>query len=276
VSTDSRLAAEDIRASAIENEIPSYRAISRLAIVSLLLGLTTILTFASPWFALAGLGAILTGVLATRSIGRYSDLLTGTRLAQAGIALGLVFSLSALTIGLVQGLKVKQSAAAFATQYAEVLKKGDLKNAVWYRLDPAARKTTEPQAFLQEINKDATNPEIAETYIGPVKRLQAAAGPEGEVHFLRMEKYGLDGITPYAFAAFEVHGRNAEGKDEDTHALIELRSPADSATFDWYIKEFVYPYKLESYQLKAKPVDDGHNHAGGGGGGHGPGDGHNH
>jgi hypothetical protein len=276
VSTDSRLAAEDIRASAIENEIPSYRAISRMAVFSLLLGLASVLTFASPWFALAGLGAIATGVVATRTIRRYSDLLTGAKLAQVGIAMGLVFGISALTFGVVQKLKVKQSASTFASQYAEVLAKGDLANAVWFRVDPAGRKTSDPKTFLDEVKKNTRNPDVIETYLGGVQRLHQAKGEKGDVHFLRMERHGLDGITPFAFAAFEVHGKNAEGKDEDSYALVELRSPPDAPSFDWYIKEFIYPYKLETYQLKAKPVDDGHNHGGGGGGGHGPGDGHNH
>lgn len=261
MSTDSRLAAEETRASAIENEIPSYRAISRLAVLSLLLGLMTVLTFASPWFALTGLAAIVVGAVATRAIQRRNDVLTGTRLAHVGIALGLIFSLSALTIGFVQGLKIKQSAEIFAQQYAGVLKKSDLANSVWFRLDPESRKQSDPQKYLQEIKSNSTtNPDVLEMYLGGLQRLEQATGGKGDIHYLQMERYGLDGITPYAFATFEIHGKNAEGKDEDSFALVELRSPPDSPTFDWYIKEFVYPYKLESHALAEKPLDDGHNH----------------
>lgn len=261
MSTDSRLAAEETRASAIENEIVSYRAISRLAILSLLLGVTSVLTFAKPWFALTGLAAILVGVLATRTIQRHNDLLTGTRLAQIGIALGLIFSLSALTIGFVQGLKIKQSAELFARQYAEVLEKGDLANSVWFQLDPEGRKHSDPQKYLQDIRSNASsNPDMLEMYLGGLQRLEQATAGKGHIHFAKMEKYGLDGITPYAFAAYEVHAKNAEGKEENSFALVELRSSPVSPTFDWYIKTFVYPYKLDSHVLQVKPLDDGHNH----------------
>ncbi len=261
MSTDSRLAAEETRASAIENEIPSYRAVSRLAILSLLLGIMTVLTFASPWFALTGLAAIVVGALANRAIKRRNDVLTGTRLAQIGIAMGLIFSLSALTIGFVQGLKIKQSAAIFSREYAEVLKKGDLANSLWFRLDPEGRKHTDPQKYLLEIqSSSASNPDVIEMYLGGLQRLEQATGGKADIHYLQMESHGLDGITPYAFAAFEVHGKNAEGKEQESFALVELRSPPDSASYDWYVKEFVYPYELKSHALKAKPIDDGHNH----------------
>ena len=47
--------------SPIENELPTYRAVSPLAITSMLLGLVASLTFVSHWFLVAGGLAVVTG-----------------------------------------------------------------------------------------------------------------------------------------------------------------------------------------------------------------------
>ncbi len=77
--------------SPIENELPTYRAISNRAIFSLVFGAMAIFCFAHPIFYVAAVLAVVLGVLAHRAIREYPDMLTGHGLANAGIALGLDF-----------------------------------------------------------------------------------------------------------------------------------------------------------------------------------------
>ena len=86
----------------IENELPTYRAISNLAIFSLVCGALAIFSFAHPFFYLAAILAVVLGMLAHRAIRQYPDMLTGHGIANAGIALGLIFGLGCGTYTTVQ------------------------------------------------------------------------------------------------------------------------------------------------------------------------------
>ena len=125
-------------ASAIENEIPAYRAISPLAITSLILGALSILSFAHWFFLSFAVAAVVLGFLADRKIGRFSDVLTGRGFAQAGIGLGLIFGLAAVTTSAVQGYLRTSAATRFATAYAQVLQDKSLEDALWYQAPPEA------------------------------------------------------------------------------------------------------------------------------------------
>ena len=81
-----------VASTVIENEIPAYRAISPLAVLSLVLGLLSLLCFTDPSFLVVAALAVTAGLLADRKIQRMPDVLTGRRLAQAGVALGLLLT----------------------------------------------------------------------------------------------------------------------------------------------------------------------------------------
>ncbi len=70
---------------------PEYSPMSSLAIVSALLGFAGLLGLVAPEFALLALPGIATGLAASFAIRKYR--LNGIRLARAGIALSLIFSL---------------------------------------------------------------------------------------------------------------------------------------------------------------------------------------
>ena len=125
--------------TAIENEIPTYRAIRPMAVVSLVLGLLALLCFVDPGFLVVAAAAVVAGVLADRKIRRMPEALTGRRLAQAGVALGLTFGLASVTIATVQGYLLKADAVRFGRQYAETLERASVSECVWYRLNPSFR-----------------------------------------------------------------------------------------------------------------------------------------
>jgi hypothetical protein len=245
----------------IENELPSYRAISGGAVASLLLGLASILSFADRWFVVAGVAAIVVGILAVRKITRYSDVLTGQGIAQAGIALGLIFSLSSVTVAAVQGWTVKKSAERFARNYAKVLQTGTMADIVWHRFEPSMRKGKQPQEMLDEMVKNATDPTMMEAYLGGLRNIQnRISRPEQRIRFVEIEAAGYDRLTPFAFALFQIDGPDEQGKPKTEYVMIELKCNPDQPGLNWYITEVVYPYTRKSHELKVEPVDDGHGH----------------
>jgi len=265
--------------SVIENEIASYRAISALAVTSLLLGGASILSFVSEFFYLSAIAAVISGLLAIRRIHRLPDVLTGQGMARVGIGMGLVFGLAAVTNDTVQGMVRSNKAATFGKMYADLLKRGSLNQCFWYQSQPASRKDVDPDKLASDATKNS-GPDGRSRFAemsGPIAAIQAkiGSGPDGHVEFDRVESTGLDGVTPYAAIRFKVHGSGAPPADpdghvhgaaattEDEYALILAKADVHGGRYDWWIETVNFPYTPNSHVLKAKPIDDGHGHGGG-------------
>ena len=52
-------------------------------------------------------------------------------------------------------------------------------------------------------------------YLGPIKSVHEALEKGGDIHFVDLENYGYQGITPFALALFEVHGKDDQGKETE-------------------------------------------------------------
>ena len=98
----SNLLSETTESSPIENELPTYRAISSRAILSVLCGILSLFSIANSFFFIFAVLAVVLGLTADWNIQRYPDILTGRRLAQTGVALGLIFGLGVFTANSVQ------------------------------------------------------------------------------------------------------------------------------------------------------------------------------
>jgi hypothetical protein len=280
VVTESKTLSEPViseRVSAIENEIPAYRAISKLAIGSMICGLLAALSFVDSLFLIAGGIAAVLGILAQRNIKRYPDILTGKTLAQAGIALGLAFSLSSVTIGFMHNFILKNEAKKFALQYTKTLASNNVADALWYRVPPLARKGLTPRQLLEQYTKGSPDKRAAEEYMGTLRQLVERAGlPGAKLEFVEVERIGFDRMTPFAILLYKVEGGtappdkdhdHAEGKDHKDHheplkteyAGIEIKSGEDGG-YNWYVSEALFPYKPKSHEVRQAPVDDGHGH----------------
>ena len=76
--------------------------------------------------------AIGFGIWAQQKIKQLPDILTGQKLANLGIGLGLVFGLASGTFSTVQYMVRHKQATSFATKYTEVLERGDMGEMLWY------------------------------------------------------------------------------------------------------------------------------------------------
>jgi hypothetical protein len=257
-------------APAIENELPTYRAISSRAILSLLCGVLASFSFAHLFFLVFAVLAVLLGVLANIAIQRHPDMLTGRRLANAGIALGLVCGLVASTYTLVQNFVLIRAAENFSREYADALKNRSLGETLWYGLHPEMRKNKSPQQAQQDYESAKSKDRMMlEEKLGSLiklrKRLQSS--PNEKLHFIDLEGQGPDEghgteIGYYAMALYEVEGSGtAESPEKNQYALAIFKARSHGRRYEWWVDHIIYPYQPRTYLAPTKPVDDGHGHS---------------
>jgi hypothetical protein len=251
--------------SAIENELPTYRAISPWAILSVLCGFLALFSVAHPFFYLFALLAILLGYAADRSIKRYPDMLTGRGLAQAGAAAGLIFGLTIFTVSTVQGMVRMRNAESFGRYYAEVAKSRKLADLMWLGIPPGGRASMSPDDVMQKMT--STKKQDAQMYemrTSPLRNMKKRldSSQDQEIHFVRIEKEGADGLTTLALALFELHGPSStDFPAQEEYALLTLKGVAEgNKGYEWWVDEVTFPYKPKTASLPEKPVDDGHGH----------------
>jgi hypothetical protein len=272
VSTDQtgQLTAEEAppKPSPIENELPTYRAISTRAVFSVICGALAIFSFADLTFLLFAALAVILGLMANLAIKRNPDLLTGRRLANTGVALGLVFGLTVVTYTMVQNYILAREASKFGLAYAKVLKEGSFGDALLYRADAETRKTKTAAAMQQEYESaKARERGIADEKIrGLLNLRKALARKDVQLHLIGIEDQGVDEervgrVGYYAFALYEVEAPPAKGESEERQfALAVFKGVATGRHYDWLVENVIFPYLPKSYQSAAKPVDDGHGH----------------
>lgn len=256
---------ETTTVSAIENEFPTYRAISPAAVVSLVFGLLSIFCFTHWFFLLFAAAAIALGVHADRKIQRLPDILTGRGLAQAGIGLGLVFGLASITTAAVQDFALRSSARRFGQVYRGSLKQRSIEPALWYYQPPSYRKDKSPEEVAQAMRKSESK--MFEMEIAELRALNTRLTgiPAGSIEFSGVESYGSEGINAFATILYDVKGPADKDHAAKESALVVARGePKGRGRYDWTVERVKYPYRPDSYQPEPKPVDDGHGHGGGG------------
>ncbi len=258
-----------VAVSAIENELPTYRAITPLAVFALVCGFGAICSFAHPFFYVFSILAIGLGIAAHRAVKRYPDMLTGGRLANAGIALGLVFGLVAGTVGSIQYFVRSRAATNFAHEYADVINRRSLGEMLWYNVAPAFRKEKTEADVLKEYEANrAKSAMMVDQKMGQMVALhkRVAASKEAKLRFVRMEGLGEDdshgSLSVFALALFELEGAATKEKPEkEQYALAIFKGVSKGRHFEWWVEDVHFPYVPKTYVAPLKPVDDGHDHA---------------
>jgi hypothetical protein len=228
-----------------ENVVSTYRAISPLAIASLVFGIAAILSFLSMWFAISGALAVASGILAIRAIHRLPEALTGERMANVGISLGLLFSLAAVTISLVQVWIIRREAAKFARSYVEAVQSGSLANVMYLHADAAFRKDKTPAENLADLHKAAGKPGMFDTETRETQLMldRIKSTPDQKVSLARILRQEVDGLNAYAEALLVLEGpKSAEFPAETQYALISLRGYPEGRLYGWKVGSVKFPY----------------------------------
>jgi len=270
--------------SPIENEIPSYRAISALAVTSALLGVVSALCFVDlNWLPAAALGLIC-GVMAERKIRARPDALTGRSFAQAGIALSVIFATSSFAYSQWQSYLLHRSVTRFARTFTQTLnetkaaKPLDTTRVMFYLMSPAERAAIAPEDVsnaVQKMLKDSMGlKEVDQT----VRTLFHRAGQDKSIKFTEIENAAYQDMAAMASILLTIddgpshadghdsvdghaHDRPKAGEEGLDHALIVLRSVNDAAKPGWYVEQISYPYTPKSYKPAVKKATDEHGHS---------------
>jgi hypothetical protein len=274
VATDqtSRLVVDDVAEAppAIENEIPTYRAISTRAVLSVICGILASFSFANLFFLSFAVLAVGLGIWANLAIKRHPDMLTGRGLANAGTTLGLVFGLVTATYSGVQSFVLSRAATNFGREFADAVQGGALDKMLWYNMHPDMRKNKSPKDALHDF--ETAKPKdrmMIEQKTAPMQSLhkRLAASKDETFHFVDIESQGLDEgqgkeLGYYATALFEVEGPgNKDFPEKRQYALAIFKGRTKGRHYEWWVEDIRFPYQPRSFQAPEKPVDDGHGHA---------------
>ncbi|RUL89004.1 DUF4190 domain-containing protein [Tautonia sociabilis] len=248
-------------ASPIENELPTYRAISTWAIGALTLGVISAATFASLNFLIASIGAIACGAIALRMIRRYPDLLTGAGLANVGIALGLITGLAAPTISFVQHSILARQARAYGDLFSQTLQEKGLADAFWIAQPPSRREQTTPQKLLAEVeaNSQQQMMEGGDPRLIGLRSMaeRLASSSEQHIYVDGIEAKGFEGITPFAYIRLGLDGPESEKYPALQYALIKVEATKHDGRREWFVQDLTFPYTSGS---RANVVESAHGH----------------
>ena len=239
------------------DEIGPYRSLHTMAVLSFVLGLLSLLSFAPFWLFvwIFPAAAILTGVLSLRRIVEAPEVWSGTKLAQAGIGLGLACVVGAGSLNFYTKAQIKSYGRAAADRFMEKLKAGELEAAFWLTIPRDAR------ANMAKLAIDALPDELLEHYASfrmelsePAKRL---ANGEATCEFDSVEEAFVDRGSEYAAVVYKYHSQA-----EDTHILVIASSQPSMETNEkaWFIRERKWGYDPHSYEAPQAPAGHGHSH----------------
>jgi hypothetical protein len=247
---------------AIENEFPTYRAISSLAVFSLVFGLGSVFCYASLWFLLLSAGSVILGIMSIRKIRQLPEVLTGAGIAGFGIGVGLLFGLTALSHMVAQDFSINMDAGEFAKRYVDIIKEKPVSLALWYQQSPEYRKQNNPDQLVEELKKRPTqmSGDSYQSNAAPIVAIKERldGGKGGEMSYSQIESKAIDGLTTYANALIKLDLKGTkEHPEKEAYALFRMVKGAD----DWIVKEVNFPYTPRSAVATVeKKDDDGHGH----------------
>ena len=283
---------------AFENELPTYRAISPMALFSTSCGLLSVLSFVSPnWLGVAFI-AVAAGLIADYRIRKVPDLLTGRSFAHAGIAMGLVFSVTSLSYSYWATYTLNRNSMAFAKEFTQTLNVTkskpvlDTSDVMWYMLPPTYRSGVSPEearAKIAELTGEKGSEKVV-TVEMLVRKLVQFAGPDNPIEVVSVEDSFFQDGDVYATVLLHLiggqkavnnhaHEDSAKSKDQPgasnpdqsitdeggpQNALLVIHGMVMGREYQFYVDQLKYPYSPKSYKAvptKPKADDDGHGHA---------------
>lgn len=268
----------------IENEIPTYRAISSLAITSLGLGLVSALSFTDLWWLITAGLAVVLGIWADFRIRRMSDVLTGRSYAHAGIALGAVFGIAAAGYSYWSSRVLYADARRFGLVLEQTLNTSrktepvDTADVIWYMIPPGMRKAITPADARVRIQQLAKETEKFSDMDSKLRQMCSEAGKD-DIKFVEVENAFFQELDTFALIVYRIgendgheHKEGAEHQHKESpgaperegfdHAMIRVKGVQEGRRYKWYVDHIYYPYVRQTYtHVPAKPKDDGHGHA---------------
>jgi hypothetical protein len=240
---------------ASDDDLGLYRSLSTFSVLSLILGLLSVLSFApTPFFILIiPPAAIVTGLIALRQIRSAPEVWTGTRLAQLGIGLAVVCTGGSLGENYYTSVRIARYGRAVADRFLDKLKKGDVEAAFWL--------TSPREQRMPIIGKsiDELPPQVLERYGSFWSEIEPHAskltGAGVIVEFERVERAASEHGTEYAAIVYHVH--SPQGDSRMLIVAAGMLSP-DTHEHSWMIRQHKFDYTSGTF---AAPTASGHGHS---------------
>lgn len=238
-----------------DDELGVYRSLSGLAVLSLILGLLSILSFAPTnlFLWIVPPAAVVTGLVALRRISSAPDVWTGVRLAKIGIGLAVVFAGGAIGEKYYSTSRMGQHGRIAADRFLEKLKSGNIEAAFWLTMPREARANVENQPASEVAQQ------FMERYMTFRRDLGAHAEQlargEATAEFVAVEGTARDHGTGYASLVYRIHSPTGDSYLLIVASSMQLHHGQDPT---WFIREHKFDYTSGSY---AAPVSSGHGHA---------------
>ncbi len=137
----SKTESQDVPTTAAEEmDLVRYRSVSRLALLSLLLGLLSIVTLLHPLLLIVPVATVIIAVLALRNIAASQDELMGRKLAIVGLMFGLFFAGFAPSRRIIDRQLAYADAQQFGEHWLQMIGEGRLYEAFELHLPPQERQ----------------------------------------------------------------------------------------------------------------------------------------
>ena len=241
---------------ASDDDLGLYRSLSTFAVISLILGLLSILAFAPANFFIWVIppAAIVTGVIALRQISSAPDVWTGSRLAQLGIGLAVVCVCGAVGGKYYTSARIAQYGRAVTDRFMDKLKHGEIEAAYWLTV-PREQRNTIVGKTVDELPS-----QVLEQYGRFRSEIDTHAatltGADVTVEFEGIEKTISDRNTEFAAVVYRIHSPQG-----DSRVLIVAAAVVSPDTHEqtWMIRQHKFDYTSGSFSPAV--AGEGHGHA---------------
>jgi hypothetical protein len=175
---------------AADAEVASYRALSSLAVVGLLVGLLSWLALFDTMFWLAPLAAVVISAVALRRIKIRTPELVGRSAALIGLMLGVTFLVAAPVDDLVYQYFLRQQARQFAEIWIDSVRHREVYKAHHVMLDPKRRRPVETKFAEFYRASDNSRRLLMDFLDEPVVRTLFALGPAATIRYYETTAQG--------------------------------------------------------------------------------------
>lgn len=219
---------------------PTYRSISVMALVSLLLGITAPLCVMAPLLFVLPIAGIVLALLALRNIATSDGTLIGRTAALIGLALSIASICMTVARAKVSEEMLSQQARATAMEWIELLQAGNTDEA--FEMTSARRKSPPPPSPLNAESSQPASKPIDEFRANPVMHFLVQHAQDADVHYVGDTAFepGIRGAAMIAQEYDVAASQEPDGKSPTRIqlALERVRGPAGTP-WQWLVSNYV-------------------------------------
>lgn len=215
---------------AAEAELPQYRALSGIAVVGFLLGLASAVSIIHVGLSFVGVLAAICCATALARISRAPSEMSGRRLAVAGLALAVFWTVAGSARHVTNRYLLDTQSRAFALQWFEYLKKGEPEKALEMSNSALARRPLDDKLLGHLLSSQADYEQLEEFVSKPEVRALLALGGRAQVRHYACVEAGEEFVSQVYAVTYD----DRETKKSFLVKINLIRSEfPDQGVFGW-------------------------------------------